>query len=246
MTTRYYYDGSAPLAVGEAAALGADEARHLLKVMRARPGQQLVVFGNGGEFQARYTEPGPGGTAVILPEEKLAGNPPPSMAVTLLIPWIKGGKTELVVQKLTELGAHAIIVFQSLREVAKGDADKCSRLQRVAIEACKQSERSSVPRITLADSLSSAVAQCDHIPPEARFILHERIVGKRLSEAVSPLIATQPAMMIASGPEGGWDPRETAAMGAGATLVWLGPRIVRAETAPIAAMAAVLALSGDI
>lgn len=246
MSTRYYYDGPAPLQVGEPAALGSDESRHLLKVMRAKPGQSVIVFGHGGEFQARLTDAGTGSSAVVMPEEKLVGNPPPALAVTMLIPWIKGGKTELVVQKLTELGAHAIIVFQSMREVAKGDADKQHRLQKVAIEACKQSERSAVPLITLADSLSSAVSQCDHIPAEARFILHERIVGKRLSEAVSPLITTQPAMMIASGPEGGWDPRETAAMGAGATLVWLGPRIVRAETAPIAAMAALLALSGDI
>ncbi len=246
MSTRFYYSGETVLSPGVHVELDADESRHLLKVMRAIVGDPLIVFGRGGNFHATLHEKISSSRALISVSDPIDGPPPPSIQVTLLVPWIKGGKTEWVIQKLTELGAANIVVFQATREVARGDADKLHRLRRVAIEACKQSERSDVPSVILAGTLTEAVAACGDIPPEARFILHERIQGQRLSQAVRDLLTPNRPIMLASGPEGGWDPDEIAAVGEGATLVSLGPRILRAETAPIASMAALLALAGDL
>lgn len=246
MSTRYYYSGEEPLEPGVSVELDADESRHLVKVMRARVGDSLVVFGRAGQFHATVTELISSSRASVTIGDPLPGVPPPSVDVTLLVPWIKGGKTEWVVQKLTELGARNIIVFRAVREVARGDDDKLARLRRVAVDACKQCERANVPSVVLAGTLAEAVKSCSDIPAEARFILHERIVGLRLSQAAGEFAARGRPIMLASGPEGGWDPDETAAVGEGATLVSLGPRILRADTAPLVAMAALLTLAGEM
>lgn len=246
MSTRFYYSGETVLSPGVLVELDADESRHLLKVMRATVGDPLIVFGRGGQFHATLQEKISANRALISVSDPIESPPGPSIQVTMLVPWIKGGKTEWVIQKLTELGAANIVVFQATREVARGDADKLQRLRRVAVEACKQCERSAVPSVILAGTLAEAVDACSEIPPESRYILHERIQGQRLSQAVREQLTENRPIMLASGPEGGWDPDEIAAVGEGATLVSLGPVILRAETAPVAAMAALLALVGDI
>lgn len=248
MTTRYYC-GDMPLAPGADVQLSLEESRHLLKVMRARAGDQVIVFGDGGQYSAVITSAGDrGSTATLKVIEAVAGPPPPSVRMTFLIPWIKGGKTDFVVQKLTELGVFAITIFQAEREVARGDESKLDRLRKVALEACKQCERIHVPRMRLAPSLSAAVHLASDIPLGNRFLLHEREGDTRLTSGVAPVLKQSPTpnILFASGPEGGWHPQELITIREQITFVSLGPRILRAETAPLVAAAAVLALAGDI
>lgn len=245
MTTRYYYDGDAPIKPGIAVTLDSEESRHLLKVMRARPGDPLVLFGDGTEFSAKLVETA-AGKAVVMPGAELPPIPQTSFHITCGLPWIKGGKTEMAVQKLTELGVSRMIIFHAIRQVARGDADKIVRLRRVAVESCKQCERSYVPVIQAASNLADAVSQCSDVPPQARLLLHERTGGQLLSEAAKPHITANAKVLLLSGPEGGWDENEVDALGNQVRFVSLGPRVLRAETAPIAATAALLALAGDM
>ncbi len=227
--------------------LSGEESRHLLKVMRAGLGDHVIVFGDGGQFSAVVSGTGAkGSTANLIVGDPVAGPPPPSVRMTFLVPWIKGGKTDFVVQKLTELGAYSFTIFQAEREVARGDEAKLERLRRVALEACKQCERVEVPRLQLANSLRAAIDLAQDIPITNRFLLHEREDSVVLTSMAAPALKQSPNILFASGPEGGWHPHELEVVAGLITSVSLGPRILRAETAPLVAAAAVLAVAGDI
>jgi len=162
------------------------------------------------------------------------------------LPWIKGGKTEFLVQKLTELGAAGVMVYHARREVARGDDSKIERLARVAIEACKQCERVDVPQISSAASLEAAVRRYEQqVPGGFKWLLHERQGQRLLSQAFAAAAQPIASVFIASGPEGGFHPEEIEPVADAMEFISLGPRILRAETAPLAAAAAVLALSGN-
>jgi 16S rRNA (uracil1498-N3)-methyltransferase len=214
--------------------------------MRARPGDEIIVFGDNGQFAATLTGTTDRGIATLVVGDHVQGPPPSSVDMTFAVPWIKGGKTELLVQKLTELGASRIIAFQARREVVKGDDSKIDRLKRVALEACKQCERVDVPVIEIAPGLIAAIEACDEIPVGSRLMLHERQGHNLLGCLVLPALEVSQKIMIASGPEGGWHPEEVQAVANKIVVASLGQRILRAETAPIAAAAAVLTLAGEL
>lgn len=241
MSSRYYC-GDQVLEPGTTIELPADESRHLLKTMRARTGDSLVVFGSRGQFAATLHAMA-GSSAVVQLHESLPCPPSPAIAVTFLVPWIKGGKTEFVAQKLTELGAHRIIVFHAAREVAKGDDAKIDRLRRVIIEACKQCERCDVPPVETAANIGAAFALSG---PAPGILLHERQGSRALSDWLKHEGSGLSSVTVASGPEGGWDERDLATLPVATSFVHLGQRILRAETAPLAAAAAIQALTGDM
>lgn len=245
MTTRYYC-GNYPLAPGADVQLSDEESHHLIKVMRGRPGEHVIVFGDGGQYEAVISAAGKGSAAVLKVGDPVAGPPLPSVRMTFLIPWIKGGKTDLVVQKLTELGVLGLIIFQAEREVARGDESKLDRLRRVALEACKQCERIDLPKLQLAPSLLAAIQLSPEIPVANRFLLHEREGATKFTSVVASAVKQSSDVLFASGPEGGWHPHELNTVQGLVTFVSLGPRILRAETAPLVAAAAALALAGDI
>lgn len=245
MTTRYYC-GDTTLAPGIQIQLSREESRHLLKVMRARIGEQVILFGNGCQYTAVLASAPEKSVAVLTVENPIPAAAPPRLRLTSLIPWIKSGKTEFLVQKLTEIGAQRIIVFHARHEVARGDNSKLERLHRVAIEACKQCERASVPEIITMESLAKAIDAVADIPAENRFLLHERDQNNHFSKTVAAAIQRSAGIVLAGGPEGGWHPEELQAVAGQIVPVSLGPRILRAETAPIVAAAAALTLAGDI
>ncbi len=245
MTSRYYC-GSTPMTPGARVELSDEESRHLLKVMRAQTGDSIVVFGDEGQFSATVVGPGTARSAVVIIGDPVPGARPPAVQMTFLIPWIKGGKTDLVVQKLTEIGACGMIVFQSEREVARGDDSKLDRLRRVALEACKQCERVDMPKIESAGSLRLGVDMAPDIPRKNRFLLHERNTVTLLSTVAAPALGHSSRILFASGPEGGWHDRELESVEELMLAVSLGPRILRAETAPIVAASAMLTLAGEI
>lgn len=245
MTSRFYC-GDTSLQEGQQLELPKEESRHFLKTLRGKVGDTLVVFGGGSQYRATVTGVADGRTQVQLlsPEPFPA---PPSVRVTCLIPWIKGGKTDFLVQKLTELGAAGIGIFNATRDVAKGDDTKLDRLTRIALEACKQCERVDVPSLFTATSLAAALEKTGCSSANPAQVLHERAGQALLSSVFSEMKSDPSDIVLASGPEGGWDPRDLDPVPQSAMrYISLGPRILRAETAPIAALSAILALSGDI
>lgn len=239
------YCGDQPLANADEVTLDAEESRHLLKTLRMRAGDELVVF-DGTMQRAAEIIAAEKNQARVRLGEAVPAPPPASVAMHFALPWIKGGKTEFLVQKLTELGAAGVMVYHARREVARGDDSKIERLARVAVEACKQCERVDVPQISSAASLEAAVRQYEQqVPGGLKWLLHERQGQRLLSQAF--VAAAQPvsAVFIASGPEGGFHPEEIEPVADDVEFISLGQRILRAETAPLAAAAAVLALSGN-
>ncbi len=238
MADRFYIGNDAPQS-GQAIPLSPDESQHLTRVMRVRVGERVVVFGGGREFAGVLTSASARAAVVEIQEERPT-LPPPKLHVTSIIPSLKGGKTELLLQKLTEIGVAAFTIFRAEREVAKSESARVEKLQRVIIEACKQCGRSDVPRVTLASCMVSAF---DTALPA--FVLYEEA-----TERFAPLIATavlaSSHVQIATGPEGGITPAEIASVTSFAQVASLGSRILRAETAPIVSATIALVGSGDI
>ena len=218
----------------------------MVKIMRMRNGDVTEVFGKGGLFTASILDAVASGAVVQL-GSCLAEVPLPSLNLTVAVPWIKGGKTEQVIQKLTELGVQRIVVFQARREVAKGDDSKVDRLRKVALEACKQCERTQLPELNSASSIADAIARTDGISRDGYLILHERegSIGLVQAARLTGLDAGT-GYFIASGPEGGWHPEELADITQTIHYVGMGKRILRAETAPIVAVSALLGLAGEL
>lgn len=187
---------------------------HLSKARRLRPGDALVLGDGSGRWcRARF------GAAHL----ELAGEP-----VSTPLPWppvsvgfalVKGAKPELAVQKLTELGVDRIRPFAAARSVVRWDAARSDqahvRLQRVAREAAMQSRRGWLPMVDTLASFAEVAAEWGACRAER---------GGDPPTLATPLILT--------GPEGGWDLTERDA---GLPVVGLGPGVLRAETAAIAA-----------
>ncbi len=231
---------------GQTVTLDAGESHHLVRVMRGRPGDEARLFGQGREFAAVLREASGTGAVLELIAE-MSPPPPPSVSYTAAIPFLKGGNTDFLVEKLCELGAAGIVVFRSRREVAHGSAARLTKLNRVALEACKQCGRADVPVVLGADSAADAVG-AGGASVARSLILFEGDVTLTLSQAIRGAgneISSLPWTLV-TGPEGGFDEEEINPMReTAATLVTLGPRILRAETAPLVAASALLTLAGD-
>lgn len=217
------------------------EARHYLaEVLRLGPGAPVEVFdGAGGRYPGRLEE---GLETVTLgPREDARASAP---EIALLFALAKGEKMDLVVQKATELGAARIVPFAAARSVvrlegAKG-AERARRWRKIAEEAARQCGRSDVPDVPAPLPLEAALAG---LPPgTVSFAFHPG--GAPLPHAEEGGI---PGFAAVVGPEGGLteDELDTCRL-AGAVRASLGPRVLRAETAAIVAVAILQARYGDL
>lgn len=254
MAERFYLDNTT-LAAGNTVALGKEESHHLLRVMRLRAGATFRVFGGGREFDAMLCGARESLAMVELVRE-LCPVSPPRVMMCFAVPWLKGGRSETVVQKLTELGAARILLYASRREVAHGDAKKLERLERVALEACKQCGRADLPLLSDWPDLASAVRSTS-LPAANCLLLYEQEKCLSLTRALEAAGVQAGdnaqgaqhhccSVLVASGPEGGIDERELDSLGQSVTCVGLGARILRAETAPLVAASVILARSGEL
>jgi len=217
------------------------ETRHYLAdVLRLAPGAEVEVFdGRGGRYAGRLAE---GLDAILLgPREEVPG---PPTEITLLFALSKGEKLDLVVQKATELGVARIVPFAAERSVVRLDgakgADRARRWTRIAEEAARQCGRADVPEVRAPSSLEDALAS---LPPGTA-ILSFQPGGAGLAAAA---VGDGRRLAVVVGPEGGLTTEELESCArAGATAVSLGPRILRAETAAIVAVAVVQARFGDL
>jgi 16S rRNA (uracil1498-N3)-methyltransferase len=217
------------------------EARHYVKdVLRLAPGAALELFdGQGGRWDARIDD---GFEALMLgPRREGAA---PGAAVWIVPALAKGEKMDLVVQKATELGAARVAAFEAERSVVRLDPDRAEerarRWRRIAEEAARQCGRADVPEVATPASLAARLAEA---PPGFRTVVFD---GDGAASLAS--LAPAPGGWIAIvGPEGGLTTAEVAACeAAGAWRVSLGPRVLRAETAAIAAVALLQARFGDM
>ena len=230
----------APLAAGAPLPLTGDQAHYLGGVRRLKVGDAILVFnGLDGEWRASVAELGRGAGRLVVSEKTRAQSSAPD--VWLVQALIKRGPLELVAEKAVELGAARIQLVTT--DYSQRRAANLRRLRAIAIEAAEQCGRLEVPEIAEAAALPLCLGEW----PAERPLLHsdETGGGRPLTDVLADIGRGPAAILI--GPEGGFSPAERAALAAArfATAVSLGPRILRAETAALSALALWQALAGD-
>jgi len=224
--TRIFVDSA--VVPGEALELPADEANHVLKVLRGRTGDHVeVIDGTGRLFAAELRG---GREASVVQELAAPGGTWVEISLYQAVP--KGGRMEFVVEKATEVGATRIVPLLTERGVVNPREGKVGRWRRVAGAAARQSLRLAAPEVAEPTRFEEAVSKVG----ETGVLLHNA-PGLPPVEAVVP----SPASLFV-GPEGGWSDGELRlAEEAGLALGGLGPYRLRSETAGIVAVARTLA-----
>ena len=234
MPARFFIDR--PLRADESFSLPAPVARHV-QVLRLQPGAAIVLFdGAGGEWSATVLQMGRSEVSVRLGARTEVDRELP-LAVTIALGMPANERMDAVIEKATELGASVIqplVCERSVLRLAGERAQKkVAHWQAVALAACEQSGRTRVPRVAAVCGLAEWLL---FLPPDesaARWMLS---LGESRSIASMPRPAR--AVVCLSGPEGGLAPaEEAAARAAGFAPVSLGPRVLRADTAPLALLA---------
>lgn len=223
------------------ASISGTQAEHMARVLRAQPGTEADVVAGGHVFRAEVAAVGPDEVRFNLIAELEAD---PALPVTLVISVYKFDRMEWALEKVTELGVGAIAPVMARRtdkHLAQAANARVERWRRIVHEAAQQARRSDVPAVydpvELRERVRSA-AQGTRIvlAEQERSTTLRTIVEQAMAEAQEEM----PALEIAIGPEGGWAAEEEALFDAnGWRAASLGPRILRAETAAIAALAVV-------
>ena len=225
--------------------LNRDAAHHAIKVMRMREGEQLVIVYEGAAFICKIEEVGD--DIIVRKTGEQVPSPEMPVRVTIACGLPKGDKLELIAQKGTELGMYALLPFVAERSIVKWDDKKAKknveRLQKIAQEAAEQSHRTHLPKVEMPHTFKQLVAAIHSY--DAVFIADEEDakleVRQRFAEKLQQFkgIGGQSILCI-FGPEGGISRKESEALiEAGAQTMSLGPRILRAETAPLYALSAI-------
>ena len=237
MADRFFYES--PLTIGDAVLDGA-EAHHLIHVLRAKPGLEVVLFdGSGGEFLARVEKIERSAVRLNAYERRAVDRELP-IRISLGVALPKGDRQRWLVEKCTELGVAELIPLETARGVAKPSATAIERLRRAVIEASKQCGRNRLMKIGEPRGWDDFTAAISMEPP-IRWAAHPG--GISLHEALTSASsgdAPQRNFVLAVRPEGGFtDPEIESAKTAGWTTIGLGERLLRVETAAIALVAAV-------
>lgn len=233
--------------------LDGENARHIAGSLRMRPGDALTLCdGIGTDYTCRISEIGQSSvTAEIL--HRSASSSEPSRKISLYQCLPKFDKLETIIQKTTELGVYSLHPVASSRCISKLSSDawkkKAVRYQKIALEAAKQSGRGYIPAIYPPCSFQAAIndACC-----AGHVILFYEKTAQPLRRILAEIAVQQKPqcdlpIAVFVGPEGGFSPEEVElAVGRGAHIATLGPRILRTETAPIAALSIILYHTGEM
>lgn len=224
--------------------LDGEPARHLAKSLRMKVGDMLTVTDGSGSDYGCIIEAITKETVTLKVCYQQASESEPTCHVTLYQGVPKGSKLEDIIQKCTELGVTRIVPTQTKRCVSrpdeKGAQKKNARYQKIALEAAQQSGRGIVPEIAPQCTLKQALAQDD----SALKIIFYEGGGEALTTLV-PSDAESVSVYI--GPEGGFEKDEvTLLLENGARCATLGKRILRTQTAPVAALTAIMLLTGNM
>ena len=227
--------------------LSGDQARHVGKVLRLRAGDELVLFDNrGGEYRATVLSTRKS-AVIVRAMEFIDRDVESPLHVHLLQCVSRGERMDFVVQKATELGVRRITPLLSEFSVVKLDADRAQKRrahwEKVAAAACEQSGRTRLPEIDLPVSLADWLgAHHDQTQAAAPRVLLLPGASRSLPELATGLRE----IVLLIGPEGGLSATERDNAGtAGFAAASLGPRILRTETAAVAALSVLQALAGD-
>ena len=221
-----------------------DDVKHISKVLRLRTGDEITICDSCGwdyvcaieDISQTQVE------AKILSKSTNKAESPLHITVYQGLP--KSDKMDYIVQKCVELGAVNIVPMATARAVVKlhDEEKKRTRWQKIALEAAKQCGRGIIPTVNNVTDFSKVI---DSLEPDALNILpYENEDHRKLRQAIAGYNGSKVNIII--GPEGGFDPEEiSSAECKGINIVTLGPRILRTETAPIAAISAIMYELGD-
>lgn len=240
MTARLFVDADeVALAAGTVVDLPQAAAHHALRVLRLRDGDAVTLFdGTGGEWRATIGGAGRrGATAALEAHEPVERESP--LATTLVLSTLATDAMDYAVRKAVELGAAAIVPVVAVRSQGSARGDRrVDHWRRIAIAACEQCGRNRVPPIGIPQPLGAWLDTRDAGHPGIVLVPggHAPLTGIGAVEAIDVLV----------GPEGGLDAAEiAAAKRAGLRAVSMGPRVMKAETACVAVLAALQTLRGD-
>lgn len=259
---------SQTLVPGETLALGAQSSRHLLSVLRFKPGAEIILFnGSGGEYrgvllnhrESELNSQQSGKKSRNAKVDKVASvgvtefidvNRESPLEIELGIGISRGERMDWVVQKATELGVKKISPLFTERTEVKLEGErmdkKCTHWRLIAISACEQSGRTYVPELTTPLALADWKPEND-----PRFVLNpsaSQNLGSYsdASSSANPRVKPKQVVLLV-GPEGGLSDTELSqCIDGGFVGVTLGPRVLRTETAPLAAITLCQALWGDL
>jgi 16S rRNA (uracil1498-N3)-methyltransferase len=238
--TRLYV--AQPLVVGSELLLPAEAAHHLGVVLRAAVGQRVVLFdGAGTEAQAVIVLCERKQVRVRIEQAMLVNRESP-LRIHLAIGISRGERMDFVLQKSTELGVHTITPLFCERTEVKLSGErlqkKMEQWQKIVVSACEQSGRTQLPHLHSAATLATTLQEDDS---EQRFVLHHRS-----DSALKNTANTVHSVLLLIGPEGGLSEVEiAAAQQARCVPLTLGPRVLRTETAPLAAISLLQYRWGD-
>lgn len=230
----------APLAVGARIALPEDAAGHLVRVLRLGVGDACVLFnGDGNDYDARIASISRKSVEADIGSARAAGNESP-LRIVLVQGIARGEKMDWILQKATELGVAGIVPVHAERSEVRLDGERAQKRLRhwrsVVVSACEQSGRARKPEVAAPCGLAEALADL----PATRLMLDPGAAQPLPSNIIDNACA------LAIGPEGGWSTADMATLAAaGFAGARLGPRVLRTETAGIAAIAALQARAGD-
>ena len=231
------------MSVGDVIDLEPGPARHLTSVLRMGVGQEVALFnGQGGEYRGQLIDAKKSFASVQLNSFDETDRESP-LSIHLGIGISRGERMDWIVQKATELGATQITPLFSERCEVKLTGDRLVKRvrhwQQVAISACEQCQRNKLPTINSPIPIQNWLANCSE---DLKLLMHHR-ANNRLHDLAKQ--ATSIALLV--GPEGGFADREIdEAMHQGFQPLALGPRVLRTETAPIAAISILQAQWGDL
>jgi 16S rRNA (uracil1498-N3)-methyltransferase len=238
------YSGGVSLESGGITEIGADASHHVLKVLRLRVGDALIVFdGSGHEFAAEIESYAQSRVRVRVLEPRPAVAESP-LRITLVQAVSRADRMDWTLQKATELGVHTIAPVLSARSIVKLEGEQARRKlghwRTIVVNACEQCARSTLPLVREPE-------------PLAQYLVRTRLSNRRFvlePTGADELAAVPPGhgdLELLIGPEGGLEPTELEfAVRSGVRAVRLGPRMLRTETAGVAALAILQALHGDL
>ena len=241
--TRLYFPGA--IADHGECHVVAGQAHHVIHVLRLQVGAALTLFdGRGGEYVALIKRLDKSGLTLSVAERREVNRESP-LGVVLAQGISSGERMDYTVQKCVELGITAIQPLTTQRSLVRLTSERADKRvghwQSVAAAACEQCGRNVVPGILPVQPLMKWLGAAQRSREDARYLLSPH-ANTRLRELARP----QGTLTLLVGPEGGWNPDETsAAVGAGFIPLTLGPRVLRTETAAVAALAALQAVWGD-
>lgn len=240
--TRVFVDR--PVSAGQQLLLEGSAANHLMRVLRLRSGDALTVFdGSGGEFAARVAQ-FRRETVVVSVQEHRALERESPLSLTLAQGISRGERMDWIVQKATELGVSRIVPVFTKRSVVRLDEKQAERkLQHwraIAVAACEQCGRNRIPTLAAPVDFFEVIAPdpsgCDRL-----------LLSPTGDLRIDDLEGVRAEITVLIGPEGGLEDSEhEAAMAAGFKAVRLGPRVLRTETAAVAALTIIQRYFGDL